>query len=165
MGRPELQVLPLVAAHVRPHGRRARDWAAIGGSPDGRAGDAGAANGHAAAATVVDRAGAGETSAELEGPVGGSEEDVSSSSDDDEEAEDAEEVEEEEEEEVDALDEELLPTAGCAASACMEAAALSLNQSIRAGRDSACMGGTVSPIVHVRGLLCGAEARRHDAYV
>lgn len=114
-------MLPLVAAHVRPHGRRARDWAAIGGSPDGRAGDAGAANGHAAAATERDRAGAGEGSAEPGGPVGGSEEDVASSSDEDEEGEDGEEEDGEDEEEADALDEELLPTAGCAARACVEA--------------------------------------------
>ena len=116
-------MLPLVAAHVRPHGRRARDWTAIGGSPDGRAGDAGAANGHAAAAAAGDRVGAGEGSGEPGGPVGGSEEDASSSSDEDEEGEDGEEDEEEEEEqEADALDEELLPTAGCALRACMEAA-------------------------------------------
>ncbi|KAK9835371.1 hypothetical protein WJX81_005267 [Elliptochloris bilobata] len=112
-------VLPLVAAHVRPQGRRTNDWDALGGSSDGgRDSDggapaSGAANGRLAAIALGNGAGAGngvtagERLLEAEAPMGGSEDGSSSDEGEEDEADEGNEADE-----ADGLDEERLPAAG-----------------------------------------------------
>lgn len=115
------QVLPLVAAHVRPSGRRADDWGAPGGGPaappvsNGSAVAADGANGRAKAAlgSELEVGGLSLDAEALAGDAG----DASTGEEDDgeEEEDDEEELDDEDDDEMADLDEELLPAGGCAA--------------------------------------------------